>query len=241
MTCPPGRLGVPAVAGLGLTMFGGIAASAGWSQVADPAAQVQCATPKERCGPLAPPAGQSEREAKLKALRGPSRSHLRLLPYQPEGSQSRLIFEAMQGPACIVLSTWMGNHQGIPGAVGFVPTRRGLLSPALRPNSWTPHSPSPSRGGVSGWPGARLPLQTWVAPAWPASPSAFSFGFQETRRLAVGSPSEAPLACLRKSWGLHQLQPQPQPPAPHPASQVITHVHACSLTDRCAQMGHLTC
>ena len=99
MTRPPGSWGVPAVAGLGLTVFGGVAASVGWSPIADSAAQVQRATPKERCGPLAPPAGQSEREAKLKALRAPSRSRLCLLPYQPEGTQPRLIFEAMQGQA----------------------------------------------------------------------------------------------------------------------------------------------
>ena len=40
-----------------------------------------------------------------------------------------------------------------------------------------PRTPSPSR---SGWPVPRLPLQTWVASARPASPSALSF--QETRR-----------------------------------------------------------
>ena len=38
----------------------------------------------ERCGPLARPAGQSEREAKRKALRAPRANRLRLRPYQPE-------------------------------------------------------------------------------------------------------------------------------------------------------------
>ena len=37
----------------------------------------------------------------------------------------------------------------------------------------------PGAGGVSGWPGPRLPLQTWVASPRPASPSAFAFGFQD--------------------------------------------------------------
>ena len=211
MTCPPGRLGVPAVAGLGLTMFGGIAASAGWSQVADPAAQVQCATPKERCGPLAPPAGQSEREAKLKALRGPSRSHLRLLPYQPEGSQSRLIVEAMQGPACIVLSTWMGNHQGIPGAVGFVPTRRGLLSPALRPNSWTPRNPSPSRGGVSGWPGPRLRCRPGLHPRGPQAPPHFHSASRKPDDWLSGLHLGLPWLASGNPGGCTNSSPSPSP------------------------------
>ena len=49
-----------------------------------------------------------------------------------------------------------------------------------------------------------------------AGPSPYAFGFQETRRPALESPSGAPLACLRKSRQLGL-----QPPAPAPASQVI--------------------
>ena len=136
----------------------------------------------------------------------------------------------------------MGDHLGIPGARGFLPTRRGPVAPAARPDSCIPpRSPSPSRAAGSGWPGPRLALQTWVASARPASPSAFAFGFQDTRRPAVPSPSGAPLACLRQSRGLHGLQPEPQP---RPTPCLAGH-HACASaharTDRCAQTGHLSC
>ena len=48
--------------------------------------RLKYSTPRdERCGPLARPAGQSEREAKHKALRAPQANRLRLRPYQPEG------------------------------------------------------------------------------------------------------------------------------------------------------------
>ena len=40
--------------------------------------------PGERCGRLARPAGQSEREAQRRALRAPGGSRLRLRPYHPE-------------------------------------------------------------------------------------------------------------------------------------------------------------
>src|SRR5574337_715044 len=103
-----------------------------------------------------------------------------------------------------------------------------------------PRSPSPSRAAGSGWPGPRLPLQTWVASAQPTSPSAFAFGFQDTRRPAVPSPSGAPLACLRQSRGLHGLQPEPQPP-PHPLPRRPSRMRKCARTDRCAQTGHLSC
>ena len=186
--------------------------------------------PDERCGPLARPAGQSEREAKRKALRAPQANRLRLRPYQPEGARSRLISEAKQGRAW--LGSWMGDHLGIPGARGFLPTRRGPLAPAARPDSCIPpRSPSPSRAAGSGWPGPRLPLQTWVASARPASPSAFAFGFQDTRRPAVPSPSGAPLACLRQSRGLHGLQPEPQPP-PHPLPRRPSRMRKCARTHR---------
>ena len=89
--------------------------------------------PDERCGPLARPAGQSEREAKRKALRAPRANRHRLRPYQPEGARSRLISEAKQGRAW--LGSWMGDHLGIPGARGFLPSRRGPLAPAARPDT----------------------------------------------------------------------------------------------------------
>ena len=59
------------------------------------------------------PAGQSEREAKRKALRALRGGRARLRPYRPEGARSRLISEAKQGRACSV--SWMGDHLGIPG------------------------------------------------------------------------------------------------------------------------------
>ena len=198
--------------------------------------------PDERCGPLARPAGQSEREAKRKALRAPRANRHRLRPYQPEGARSRLISEAKQGRAW--LGSWMGDHLGIPGARGFLPTRRGPLAPAARPDSWIPPAaPAPPgpRGAGGRGPDSRLPLQTWVASARPASPSAFAFGFQDTRRPAVPSPPGAPLACLRQSRGLHRLQPEPRPP-PHPLPRG-DRACACARarTDRCAQTGHLSC
>ena len=53
----------------------------------------------------------------------------------------------------------------------------------------------------------------------------FAFGFQDTRRPAVPSPSGAPLACLRQSRGLHRLKPDPQHPPATLASQDIAHAH----------------
>ena len=131
----------------------------------------------------------------------------------------------------------MGDRLGIPGAVGFLPP----LSFSPRPPSQLlgPRSPSPSRGwgwgvgkgaGSGGWPGPRLPLQTGVASARPASPSAF--GFQETGRPSLGSPSGAPLACLRPSrGGCSTTSPSPRPsPSPDLAG-----VRACS---RAPPRGH---
>ncbi|CAD7015489.1 unnamed protein product [Ceratitis capitata] len=107
--------------------------------------------PDERCGPLARPAGQSEREAKPKALRAPRANRLRLRPYQPEGARSRLISEAKQGRAW--LGSWMGDHLGIPapappgprGAAGRGPDSR--CRPGLPPRGprAPPHSHSASR------------------------------------------------------------------------------------------------
>ena len=100
-----------------LAVFGG----AGRRQQAGVRSRVvrlKYSTPRdERCGPLARPAGQSEREAKRKALRAPRANRHRLRPYQPEGARSRLISEAKQGRAW--LGSWMGDHLGIPGARGL--------------------------------------------------------------------------------------------------------------------------
>ena len=105
-----GVLGAPrapgpgqALAGLVLAVFGG----ADRRQQAGDRSRVlrlKYSTPRdERCGPLARPAGQSEREAKRKALRAPRANRHRLRPYQPEGARSRLISEAKQGRA------WLGS------------------------------------------------------------------------------------------------------------------------------------
>ena len=138
--CPPGQWGVldaprapgpgQALAALVLAVFGG----AGRRQQAGVRSRVvrlKYSTPRdERCGPLARPAGQSEREAKRKALRAPRANRHRLRPYQPEGARSRLISEAKQGRAW--LGSWMGDHLGILGARGFLPgsnlNLRGLSS-----------------------------------------------------------------------------------------------------------------
>ena len=230
---PPGHWGVleahrapgpgQAVAGLVLAVFGGRAGVSRLECGRGSCGSSTARPPEERGGPLARPAGQSEREAKRKALRAPRGGRARLRPYRPEGARSRLISEAKQGRACSV--SWMGDHLGIPGAGGFFAYQKRSFSPRPASQFLDPHPPRPpatpaapappGAGGVSGWPGPRLPLQTWVASPRPASPSAFAFGFQETRRPAVPSPSGAPLACLRQSRGLHRLQPEPQPP-PHP-------------------------
>ncbi|CAD7015487.1 unnamed protein product [Ceratitis capitata] len=136
----------------------------------------------------------------------------------------------------------MGDHLGIPGARGFLPTRRGPLAPAARPDSWIPPAAPRPPGRGERWPGPRLPLQTWVASARPASPSAFAFGFQDTRRRpAVPSPSGAPLACLRQSGACTDSS---QSPSPRPTPCLAGH-RACACaharTDRCAQTGHLSC
>lgn len=76
------------------------------SPVAGGAAQVQRALrgELESCGRrLARAAGQSERQAQRRALRAPGGSRLRLRPYHPERARSRLISEAKQGRARLVL------------------------------------------------------------------------------------------------------------------------------------------
>ena len=50
-----------------------------------------CGGANEARKTLARPAGQSEREAKRKALRAPRGGRVRLRPYRPEGARSRLI------------------------------------------------------------------------------------------------------------------------------------------------------
>ena len=81
-----------------VAVFRGVAASAGRSPVAGRAAREQRA-PRGRCGRLARPAGQSEREAQRRAFREPRGSRLRLRPYHRERARSPLISEAEQGRA----------------------------------------------------------------------------------------------------------------------------------------------
>lgn len=111
---PPGRAGrVLAGGGGGKGAGAGArrgAACAGHraagSPVAGGAAQVQRALrgELESCGRRrARAAGQSERQAQRRALRAPGGSRLRLRPYHPERARSRLISEAKQGRARLVL------------------------------------------------------------------------------------------------------------------------------------------
>ncbi|CAD7015495.1 unnamed protein product [Ceratitis capitata] len=99
------------------------------------------ARPATRGAALARPAGQSEREAKRKALRAP----------KPTASGSgpislrrpiRLISEAKQGRAW--LGSWMGDHLGIPGARGFFAYQKRPGLPPRGPRA-PPHSHSASR------------------------------------------------------------------------------------------------
>src|SRR5574340_892087 len=180
--------------------------------------------PDERCGPLARPAVQSAREAKPKALRAPRANRLWLRPYQPEGAGSPLISEAKQGRAW--LGSWMGDHLGIPGARGFLPTRRGPLAPAARPDSWIPPAaPAPPgpRGAAGRGPDSRcrpgLPPRGPRAP--PHSHSASRTPDDRQSRLHLGLlwlASGNPGACTDSS----QI---PSTPTPPPASQAIAHAH----------------
>lgn len=100
---PWGGRGAGAGAGRGAACAGPRAAG---SPVAGGAAQVQRALrgELESCGRrLARAAGQSERQAQRRALRAPGGSRLRLRPYHPERARSRLISEAKQGRARLVL------------------------------------------------------------------------------------------------------------------------------------------
>lgn len=196
--------------------------------------------PDERCGPLARPAGQSEREAKRKALRAPRANRLRLRPYQPEGARSRLISEAKQGRAW--LGSWMGDHLGIPGARGFLPTRRGPLAPAARPDSWIPPAaPAPPgpRGAAGRGPDSRcrpgLPPRGPRAPPHSHSASRTPDDRQSCLHLGLlWLASGNPGACTDSS----------QSPSPRPTPCLAGH-RACACaharTDRCAQTGHLSC
>ena len=66
--------------------------------------QLKCsARSVESCGRLARAAGQRERQAQRRALRAPGGSRPRLRPYHPERARSRLISEAKQGRAWLVL------------------------------------------------------------------------------------------------------------------------------------------
>ena len=66
--------------------------------------QLKCsARSVESCGRLGRAAGRSERQAQRRALRAPGGSRPRLRPYHPERARSRLISEAKQGRAWLVL------------------------------------------------------------------------------------------------------------------------------------------
>ena len=247
---PPGQWGVleaprapgpgQALAALVWAVFGG----AGRRQQAGVRSRVvrlKYSTPRdERCGPLARPAGQSEREAKPKALRAPRANRLRLRPYQPEGARSRLISEAKQGRAW--LGSWMGDHLGIPGARGFLPTRRGPLAPAARPDSWIPPAaPAPPGPRGAGGRGPDSRCRPGLPPRGPRAPphshSASRTPDDRQSRLHLGLlwlASGNPGACTDSS----------QSPSPRPTPCLAGH-HACASaharTDRCAQTGHLSC
>lgn len=172
---------------------------------------------------MARPAGQSEREAKPKALRAPRANRLRLRPYQPEGARSRLISEAKQGRAW--LGSWMGDHLGIPGARGFLPTRRGPLAPAARPDSWIPPQPQPLPGR-----GERL-----AGAPTPAADLGCLRAAREPLRIRIrlpGHPTTGSPVSIWGSFGLPQAIPglartpaRAPAPAPPPASQAIAHAH----------------
>ena len=230
---PPGQWGLledprapgpgQALAALVLAVFGG----AGRRQQAGVRSRVvrlKYSTPRdERCGPLARPAGQSEREAKPKALRAPRANRLRLRPYQPEGARSRLISEAKQGRAW--LGSWMGDHLGIPGARGFLPTRRGPLAPAARPDSWIPPAaPAPPGPRGAGGRGPDSRCRPGLPPRGPRAPphshSASRTPDDRQSRLHLGHlwlASGNPGACTDSSQS-------PSTPPP-PASQAIAHAH----------------
>ena len=177
----------------------------------------------ERCGPLARPAGQSEREAKPKALRAPRANRLRLRPYQPEGARSRLISEAKQGRAW--LASWMGDHLGIPGARGFLPTRRGPLAPAARPDSWiAPAAPAPPGPRGAGGRGPDSRCRPGLPPRGPRAPphshSASRTPDDRQSRLHLGLlwlASGNPGACTDSS--------QSPGPRPTPCLEAIAHAH----------------
>ena len=108
----------------------------------------------------------------------------------------------------------MGDHLGIPGARGFLPTRRGPLAPAARPDSWIPPAaPAPTPAADLGClRAAREPLRIRIR--LPGHPT-------------TGSP-----VSIWGSFGLPQAIPglaptQARSPAlpPPPASQAIAHAH----------------
>ena len=238
-TSPPGHWGVrealrapgpgQALAGLVLAVFGG----AGRRQQAGVRSRVvrlkYSTPPEERCGPLARPAGRSEREAKCKALKAPRANCFSLRTYQPEGAGSCLISEAKQGRAW--LGSWMGDHLGIPGARGFLPTRRGPLAPAARPDSWIP------------------PAAPAGAPT-PAADLGCLRAAREPLRIRIrlpGHPTTGSPVSIWGSFGLPQAIPglTPTPAiAPAPASPTASQAIARACTDvpkRGIYLVHLYC
>ena len=165
--------------------------------------------PDERCGPLARPAGRSEREAKCKALRAPGANRFSLRTYQPEGARSCLLSEVKQGRARLV--SWMGDHLGIPDARGFLPARRGPLAPP----------PPTSRVPILGSPPQPQPLPgrgEWVARALaPAADLGCLHAAREPLRIRIRLPGHQTTGSPFSIWGSFGL-PQAIPGlAPTPA------------------------
>ena len=136
----------------------------------------------------------------------------------------------------------MGDHLGIPGARGFLPTRRGPLAPASRPDSWIPPAtPAPPGAGGAGGQGPDSLCRPGLPPRGlrgpPHSHSASRTPDDRQSRLHLGLlwlASGNPGAYTDSS---HSPSPRPTPCLP---------VHcACACarasTDRCAQTGHLSC
>ena len=117
----------------------------------------------------------------------------------------------------------MGDHLGIPGARGFLPTRRGPLAPAARPDSCIPPQPQPLPGR-----GERL-----AGAPTPAADLGCLRAAREPLRIRIrlpGHPTTGSPVSIWGSFGLPQAIPglartpaRAPAPAPSPASQAITH------------------
>ena len=136
----------------------------------------------------------------------------------------------------------MGDHLGIPGTRGFLPTRRGPLAPAARPDSWIPPAaPAPPGPRGVGGRGPDSRCSPGLPPLGPRAPlhshSASRTPDDRQSRLHLGLlwlASGNPGTCTDSS---HSPSPRHTP-----ALQAITHAHvrAHACKDRCAQTGHLS-